>query len=54
MSDPTRFRPDLRLSSAQFRENALRVSRIGQEILNDSIQKIVDSKTIVLKRKKKQ
>lgn len=53
MSDPTRFRPDLRLSSAQFRENALRVTHVGQEILNNSTQKRIDSKTIVLIRKTK-
>ena len=40
------------LSGAEQRATAMRVSHVGQQILNNSIQKRVDSRTIILIRKK--
>lgn len=39
------------LSPAELRDNAMQVTHIGQEILNNSIQKRIDSRTIVLIKK---
>ena len=44
-------RLDNTLSVVELRENAMQVTHIGQQILNNSIQERRDSKTIVLKRK---
>lgn len=40
------------LSPAELRDNAMQVTHIGQEILNNSIQKRIDSRTIVLIKKR--
>ena len=52
MNKKTRL--DLRLTNLELRERAMTVAHVGQEILNDSTQKRIDSKTIVLIRKKHQ
>lgn len=45
-------RLDHRLNFIEQRENALKVTHIGQEILNNSIQRRRDSRTIELIRKR--
>lgn len=44
-------RLDMRLSNLELKEKALKVTHIGQEILNSSIQKRIDSRTIILIKK---
>lgn len=39
------------LSPIELRQHAQLVSHVGQEIMNNSIQKRIDSRTIVLIRK---
>lgn len=42
----------VRIEEAQMREKALKLSPIGREIMHNSVQRRLDSKTIILERKK--
>lgn len=41
-----------RVEEAQMREKALKLTHIGREIMLNSVQRRLDSKTIILDRKK--